>query len=284
MVTAVLDVLDALEVGSLIDGDLRPVRVGVADSRLRRLEHGKVLLELVGQEIPEGVAARPAVVIDEHGAHLRLGFGLDVGPVHRPAVGITHMLGVAALRAEQLVEVVTDLLRRRHHRDEVPTDGRTHGVLCGEVVGIGGGDHRGPELPLDGQDMVLPGQRHGQDLARGGIHPVGVEIDELEVVFACHPSNGVDIAHLTTIGRLVPEIEPESNCFTPGPLHHRHVSARVPLRPAVRGAVAARATAGLKGMPGGCRYSSGGPDPADDCDPTPNSDADTHPFSDRRHR
>ena len=64
--------------------------------------------------------------------------------------------------------------------------------------------------------MVLPGERCRQDLARGGVDPVGVEIDKLEVVFACHLANGIDIAHLTTIGRLRTEIEPESKCFAPG--------------------------------------------------------------------
>jgi len=59
--------------------------------------------------------------------------------------------------------------------------------------------------------VELSGQRGGKDLTRGGIHPVGVQIDKFEVVFACHPTNGIDVAHLITIGRLVSEIELQSH-------------------------------------------------------------------------
>jgi hypothetical protein len=37
-------------------------------------------------------------------------------------------------------------------------------------------------------------------------------------VLACHPSNGIDIAHLTTIGRLVLEIERQSDQPIPPPI------------------------------------------------------------------
>ena len=84
-------------------------------------------------------------------------------------------------------------------------------VLGGEIIGISGGDDRCAEFALDSNDVMLAGQRCWKDFARGGIHPVGVQVDKLEVVFACHPSNGIDIAHLITIGRLVSEIELQSD-------------------------------------------------------------------------
>ena len=61
--------------------------------------------------------------------------------------------------------------------------------------------------------MVTSGQRRRENFARGGIDPVRVEVDELEVVFAGQPANGVDVAHIPTIGRLAAEIELESNCL-----------------------------------------------------------------------
>ena len=65
--------------------------------------------------------------------------------------------------------------------------------------------------------MVAPSQRGGQNLAHGRIDPIAVEVDKLEVMVACHPPDGVDITHPSTIGRVEAEIEPESNCSVPKP-------------------------------------------------------------------
>jgi len=64
--------------------------------------------------------------------------------------------------------------------------------------------------------MVAPSQGGRENLARGRIDPVAVEVDKLEIAVAGHPANGVDVAHFSSIGRLRAEIEPEFNCFEAG--------------------------------------------------------------------
>ena len=83
---------------------------------------------------------------------------------------------------------------------------------CGEqVVRIGGGDDRRAEFALDGHDMVMARQVGGQDGTRGGVDPVGIEVDELEIAFGCHIPDGLDITHGWVIGRLRAHIERESS-------------------------------------------------------------------------
>ena len=117
------------------------------------------------------------------------------------------------LRSEQLVEVVADLVPRSNNGDEVPPDlARTVSWAMrssGSAVATTGV----PNLRLMATTWWRRANGAGKNLSRGGIDPVRVEVDELEVVFAGHPANGVDVAHITTIGRLAAEIELESNCL-----------------------------------------------------------------------
>ena len=43
--------------------------------------------------------------------------------------------------------------------------------------------------------MVLAGQRSGEERARGGIDPVGVEVNELQIVLFRHDPRGTGVAH-----------------------------------------------------------------------------------------
>ncbi len=98
-------------------------------------------------------------------------------------------------RAEETVQVVSNLVLGCDDGDEVTSDGLSNGVVPVIVIGIGGGNDRRPELPLDGHHVVLASEPDGKDLARGGIDPVDVEVDELQVVFAREMPNGINVSH-----------------------------------------------------------------------------------------
>ena len=53
-------------------------------------------------------------------------------------------------------------------------------------------------------------QVNRENLTRGRIDPVAIEVDEFEIVFAGHPPDGVNVRHLSSIGRLKAEIDLES--------------------------------------------------------------------------
>ncbi|MGD0393631.1 MAG: hypothetical protein ABSC41_13420 [Acidimicrobiales bacterium] len=114
------------------------------------------------------------------------------------------------IRAEHSIEVFADLFPRGDNGYEFPPDRSSDDVMGRQVVRIRSGNDRSAEFSLDGGDMKAPRQVSGKNLTRGRIHAVGVEVDKFEVMFAGQPANGVDVAHIWTIGRLTPEIEPES--------------------------------------------------------------------------
>ena len=108
---------------------------------------------------------------------------------------------------EHHVEVPVDLLRGRHHRNEVPPQESSDGVLGEEIGGVGGCNYRSPELAFDGYHAVMAREFARQDCGRGRIDAVGVEIDELKIALVCHVSDGLHVAHEPIIGRLPSNIE-----------------------------------------------------------------------------
>ena len=142
--------------------DVTRLRLAVlGQGRLRFRHDGPLPVELVGDQIGEGIPVGVLVAVDEHRAFGRLRLGLD-GGLGRIRPGGVHSAvaprSVRVLGAEQLVEIVTDLVRRRHHRDEVTAYRGAHAVLGGQIVGLRRGDHRGAEFTFDGYDMEFPGQ------------------------------------------------------------------------------------------------------------------------------